>query len=71
MKAILRIPDVVSETGLSRTSIWRRTRDKTFPEPVRLGGPTSRAVGWKREDIESWLADLKSPACKWERSFEE
>ena len=62
VKAILRLPDLVSETGLSKTSIWRRVKDRTFPEPVKLGGPTSRAVGWRREDIETWLANLKCPA---------
>ena len=63
MKAILRLPDVVEETGLSKTSIWRRVKASTFPGPVKLGGPTSRAVGWMRGDIECWLANLKRPAA--------
>ncbi|MDE0259615.1 MAG: AlpA family phage regulatory protein [Gammaproteobacteria bacterium] len=51
---ILRIKDVIEMTGLSRTSIWRRVKQEQFPQPLRLGGPGSRAVGWHRSTIEEW-----------------
>ena len=51
MKAILRLPDLVSETGLSKTSIWRRVKERTFPEPLKLKRPDSTAVGWRWEDV--------------------
>ncbi len=55
---ILRSQDVVTMVGLSRVTIWRRVKDGDFPQPLRLGGPKSRAVGWRRSDVERWLDDL-------------
>ncbi len=55
--AILRLPQVKELTGLSKTTLWRRVRDGEFPAALRLGGPQSRAVGWRRSDVEQWLRD--------------
>ena len=55
---ILRTPAVLALIGLSRTSLWRRVRDGDFSAPVRLGGHGSRAVGWRRTDVERWLEAL-------------
>ena len=46
MDRILRIPEVVEITGLSRTTIWRRVKSEDFPAPVRLGSMATRSVGW-------------------------
>lgn len=50
--AILRLPDVKSRTGLSRSTIYLRVKNGTFPAPVSLG---SRAVGWVDTEIQQWL----------------
>ena len=55
---ILRTPAVLALIGLSRTSLWRRVCAGDFPAPVRLGGRGSRAVGWRRADVERWLEEL-------------
>lgn len=52
---ILRTAAVLRATALSRTTLWRRVRDGSFPAPIRLGGPRSRAVGWLRADVEDWI----------------
>ena len=52
---ILRTPEVLKITRLGRTTLWRRVRSGDFPRPLRLGGPKSRAVGWKREAVEAWV----------------
>lgn len=49
---ILRLPEVKSRTGLSRSSIYLRIKNKSFPNQISLGG---RAVGWLEEDINDWL----------------
>ncbi|MYB44181.1 MAG: AlpA family phage regulatory protein [Acidimicrobiia bacterium] len=41
---VVRLPEVLEITGLSRTTIWRRERDGSFPPPIRLGGEHTR--GW-------------------------
>jgi prophage regulatory protein len=51
---ILRLPAVKASTGLSRSTIYLRVSQGTFPRPVHLGG---RAVGWVEEEIQSWLAE--------------
>ena len=49
---ILRLPAVKSRTGLSRSTIYLRVKEGTFPAPVSLG---ARAVGWIDAEIEKWL----------------
>ena len=55
MNRILRTPEVVRVTGLSKTTIWRRVRSGDFPAPVKLGSPDSRSIGWRQEEIEKWI----------------
>jgi len=52
MHTILRLPDVNRSTGLSRSAIYLRITQGTFPKPVSLGG---RAVGWLEAEIQEWL----------------
>jgi len=52
MHTILRLPAVKASTGLSRSTIYLRVAEGTFPKPVRLGG---RAVGWLEAEIQEWL----------------
>ena len=49
---ILRLPEVMARTGLSRSTIYLRISQGTFPKPVNLG---ARAVGWIEEEIQEWL----------------
>ena len=53
---ILRLPDVMRLTGLSKATIHRRYRDGTFPEPLRLG---PQSIGWWRAEILEWLESLQ------------
>lgn len=48
---ILRYPDVITEVGVSRSTIERQIRCGTFPRPRRLG---KRAVGWPASQIAAW-----------------
>lgn len=53
MHTILRLPAVMASTGLSRSTIYLRIAQGTFPKPVNLGG--ARAVGWLESEIQEWL----------------
>jgi prophage regulatory protein len=46
--AILRLPSVKALTGLSRSTIYLRISDGSFPKPVSLG---ARAVGWPEHEV--------------------
>ena len=50
--SILRRPEVETRTGLSRSTIYLKVAQGTFPKPINLG---PRAVGWIAEEIDAWL----------------
>ncbi len=52
MHTILRLPKVKKSIGLSRSTIYLRIAEGTFPKPVSLGG---RAVGWLEAEIQEGL----------------
>jgi len=54
--SILRLPIVISRTGLSRATIYLKISQGQFPQPISLG---ARAVGWWESEIDSWLDSLK------------
>lgn len=54
MNKIIRLPEVIKRTGLSRSSIYLRISQNLMPKPVSLGG---RAVGWLESSIESWIQE--------------
>ena len=49
---ILRLPQVLARTGLSRSTIYAKVAAGEFPEPISLG---ARAVGWLADEVEAWL----------------
>ena len=49
---MLRPQEVMTRTGLSRTTIWRRVRAGTFPAPTELG---ANSIGWPAVVIANWL----------------
>ncbi len=66
MTNILRQPEVVKRTGLSRTTIWRQERAGEFPRRIMI---TSDSVGWIEAEIEQWIKQrprgvLAAPAIR-------
>ena len=53
MTIILRMPDVISRTGKSRSTVYAECAAGLLPRPVRLG---QRAVGWPLYEIDQILA---------------
>jgi len=51
---ILRLRQVKEITGISRSSIYLRMKDGTFPQSVSLG---PRAIGWSSNSIDQWVND--------------
>ena len=51
---MLRPPEVMERTGLSRTTLWRRVRAGTFPPATELG---ENAIGWPASVIDAWLSN--------------
>ena len=49
---VIKLQEVISKTGLSRTGIYNRIRNHEFPSPISLG---RRASGWIESEINSWI----------------
>ena len=52
LQKILRLSEIKTVTGLSRSSIYLRISEQRFPKPINLGG---RAVGWLEDEVEAWV----------------
>lgn len=51
---ILRLKDVMEITQLSRSTIYSRINEGTFPKQISLGG---RARGWVSSEVYSWISN--------------
>lgn len=49
---IIRLPEVMQQTGLSRCTIYLRMSKGAFPQSISLG---ERAVGWLEAEVKDWL----------------
>ncbi|UTH76355.1 AlpA family transcriptional regulator [Chromobacterium sp. IIBBL 290-4] len=50
----LRLPEVISTCGLSRSSVYDAIKRGSFPAPVPLGG---KSVAWLSSEIDAWMVD--------------
>jgi len=51
---IVRLKTVLSRTGLSRSTIYRKITEGTFPAQIRI---SVNGAGWRESDINRWVAD--------------
>ena len=52
-----RLPFVKEATGLSKSTIYARIAEGTFPKQISLG---PRLVVWVESDIQKWIAEQVS-----------
>ncbi len=51
---IIRLKTVLSRTGLSRSTIYRKIAEGTFPVQLKI---STNGTGWRESDINLWMAD--------------
>jgi prophage regulatory protein len=51
---ILRIRTVLQRMGLSRSTLYRKIQDGTFPRQVQI---SVHGAGWRESAINHWVAD--------------
>jgi prophage regulatory protein len=51
---IVRMKTVLARTGLSRSTIYRKIAEGTFPPRIKI---SINGAGWKESDINRWIAD--------------
>ncbi len=54
----LRQHQVLSFVPISKSTLWRRIRARTFPGPVKL---SERVTVWRVEEIRGWIAQQGQP----------
>ena len=52
-RRFLKSEEVKQRTSLSRSTRWRRIKERKFPAPIRIS--TGR-VAWLEADIEAWIS---------------
>jgi len=55
----LRLPQVKATTGLSKSTIYARIAEGTFPKQIPIG---PRLVVWVESDIQNWIAEQVAAA---------
>src|SRR5882757_9990945 len=56
LERLIRIPEVLRRTGLSKRMIYRLEAEGRFPRRRKLG---LRAVGWPESQVSVWITDPK------------
>ena len=51
---LMRLPEVKTVTGLSRSTIYKMVSEAAFPRPVKIN---ERAVGWREHEVQAWVAE--------------
>lgn len=54
---LLRIADVCFLTGLGRSTVYAKVKERQFPQPVKLHGT---CVAWKETEVDSWINERPS-----------
>ena len=51
---IIRLKTVLARTGLSRSTMYRKIAEGTFPAQVRI---SIHGAGWHESELNRWIAD--------------
>ena len=52
---LIRLPETLARTGLTRTRLYDAVAAGTFPKPVKLG-PQARAIGFVDSEVADWIS---------------
>ena len=49
---ILRLKAVLERTGLSRSTVYRKMQQGSFPKNIQI---SDRCTGWRQSKVDAWL----------------
>ena len=52
---LIRMNEVVKRTGLSRSVVYDRMREGTFPRALKL---SERCIAWPESRVQKWIDDF-------------
>ena len=50
--SVLKLPQVISRTGLKRSTVYSKIKEGAFPKQTNLG---VRSVGWLADEVDQWI----------------
>lgn len=53
----LRLPEVLKRSGLTRSTLYRKIDEGTFPRQVTIG---LRCIGWRESELDRWAESPSS-----------
>jgi prophage regulatory protein len=51
---IIRLKTVINRSGLSRSTVYRKINEGTFPPRVKV---SLNGVGWRESELNRWISD--------------
>lgn len=62
IERILRVKDVATRVGLSRSSVYAKAKDEAddFPTAVRI---SERICGWYESEVQAWIKGRRREAA--------
>ncbi len=48
----IRLPEVIGMSGFQKTAIWEKSKNGTFPKPIKL---SRRVTVWVKQEVEAWV----------------
>ncbi|WP_236621620.1 helix-turn-helix transcriptional regulator [Asticcacaulis benevestitus] len=51
---IIRLKTVLDRTGLSRSTLYRKITEGTFPSQLKI---SVHGAGWRESSVNQWIAD--------------
>jgi len=54
MPQLIKIPEVMAKTGLSRSHLYALAQNGAFPKPVKL---SERSSAWVEAEVQAWIED--------------
>jgi prophage regulatory protein len=50
---ILRLKAVLERTGLSRSTMYRKMQNGSFPKNIQI---SHRCIGWRQSAVDAWMS---------------
>lgn len=57
IERLLKLPEVIQMTGVSKSAILRKEKVGEFPKRIKLG---PRSVAWSETEINAWVQAIKT-----------
>ncbi len=54
-RRVLRLKQVLAQTGLSRSTIFALQQRGIFPQSIKIGPKAPKATGWYEDEVQNYI----------------